>query len=687
MLGLPKEPDKLGRSLARLVDDGKMELGPRRVEWYVNYWYLQGVRKFYVESWKTGSVRKGYETSEGKYVFKLEEVLDAYARELGHIMKINTLPFCEPKTKLSLDAMRDAAMAQVYLDNIVAPLKNEEIKRSVAENACLYGTCGLTSYSTLDATLHSDTLIETVPAWQLCPVPVRGMRLEDGRAKVRFRKVPYNRLREEQADVLKFPSKDSAKNADARLQLQWVRIGDKADDEDISGEGGVAIGSRPPDDSDRLWSTDGDSDSEPFVELIEYWEPDAMGRLVRTCTVLGRYTARDNTFETIEPKKRPRDPMGIIRHTPTGGFYARPYITPLVFLNSEWEAMLARQFKNVKQQSTLPITLLPANQGIQREHLIGSEDPKVVFFERDYTGEKLQVEQIQPVNSGDIPGRTAAMAGQLMDRKSQNSPMLRGEMPGRADSAPALGMLYETMNISKNTLLSSIDAAYSQVYEAILSQGPSLLPFKDRLFLTTVDDNIAGLVIDQATSSIKLDTKSVIPSPDDVSVRIKERAPKPTEARKQELMLGLKMGVIDKYEAIWINYIEGLGLPWGNEEIIDGIKACMWRNIIQFGDGIVPQDLSPGINELVDDHRLQINRMLKFMKRPTFLLGASQAVRDAFEMRLEDHQAAIGQFHDNLVTPGEAGSMGAPPANLPPALQKEAMRLQQRAMQGPQGVA
>lgn len=683
MVGLPKEKAKLGRTLSRLVEDGKMELGPRRVEWYINYWYLQGVRKFWIESWKTGSVRKGYEVSEGKYTFRLEEVLDAYSREIGQLMKINTLPFVEPRTRFTLDSMRAAAMAQIYLDNVTAGLKNDEIKRSVAENASLYGTVGLHSYATLDATLHAETLIETVPAWQLCPVPVQLMRLEDRRAICRFRKVPYRTLREQQADILNFPSKDSVKNPDARLKLEWVRVGDKADDEDISGTNSTSVGVRPPD-TEGPYMTDGDSDSEPYVELIEYWEPDAIGRLLRTSVVLGEYTSRDVLYKDTKPTDRPWNPMAIIRHTPTGGFYGRPYVSPLVALNSEWEAMLARQFKNVKTASTLPITLVPANQGMAREHFMGSEDPKVIFYERDYTGEKLQVEQINPVNSGDFPGRTAATCGQLMDRKSRNSPLLRGEAPGRIENAPGLGFLYETMNISNNSVLSSIDAGYSQVYASILARGKDLLPLQDKMVLSTVDDNIAGIMVDQATATISLSKDVTLPSPDDVKIAIRERYPKPTDARIQQILLNQKIGNMDKYDVVWRNHVEELDMPIENEDIVDQIKLCKWRNVVQFGDGTLPQQLSPGLNELSDEHRLHIKFILKFMRRPTFQF-ASQAVRDAFEMRLEDHQAAIGQFNEGLVTPGEPGSMGAPPAQLPPSLQQEAVRLQMKAMQGAQG--
>lgn len=678
---LPKDPESLSDALLEIYRRGEEARAHIYVEWVINYWSLQGCRNFLVKSWKTGEVLHTFETSDGRLHYRHEDLLEHYNRELGQWLATDPRPRVTPKRRLELDSLRKAAFGQVLLENITAPLDLRLLLLNSAEKALMYGTVGLGAWVNRDVNLAVDAMVETIPPWQILPVPARPTCPDDVRGLMRHRWVPYKELRERQGDTLKFPRKDSDKSFDPRLDIRYVRPGDRIlnehDSSDVLAGASVPAGcidegmnSRPRNKTDAT--------EEPWVRVIEYWAFDHKNNVLRSSVLLGEFVAKDVSF--LESVVKPYMPVHLARCNHSGSFFARSYLSGLVSLNQETERMLATLFKNVQELDQFGMLLLPTNRGITKRDLESTSKPRVAFFETDFTGERMQVERIQPVNTGDFPGRVAAQAIQLSDRQGRNNPMFQGDAPGRMDAASGLGILLETSSISRRPGLLSLARAFSGVYGCLLSASKSLFSVETPLYLATIDDAVAGIVVDPATGSLSL-ANNPVPHPSEVEISLASEEPRIVAQRKQELLSLAQSGMISPDSLAWLNHVEGLGIPLDSHRAVEQRLLCMWRNIIQFGDGTTGQGVlvSP-----YDDHELHLGLIRSFMSRIQFQLASSE-VKNLFEDRILQHEQYLGmRLPEGMPHPEElaGGVPGGPPPlppGLPPILLRKAQKLAAQA--------
>lgn len=679
-LMLPKEKTAKIEAIRQIMNTGMSFRAPLRVEWIMAYWHLQGVRRFSVASWRTGRVLVSRESPEGVFEMRVEDVLNKYQRELGRLMRINTLPYITRK-KLGLDDIRNAAIGQVVMDELANQQDPEYTKKCLLEALLIFGTAGLASWCNKEVGLDLKTRKEVILPWEMIPCPGRPTMEHQHNGIVRHRWVPYEWLRETQPS-LKYPKKDSKSNPDPCLNLRYIQPGTKIEDmdsvDDEMANGGYTDRGEHREDVPDV--------GVPYVELKEIWGPDDMNRVCSYDVLLGQHLAKEVYYEDeTNARNRPPLPIGIARYNHSGGWWGRSFVGPLLGIAIEVERMMANLFENVKNLDQFGFLWLPNTLQIHKEDLKSTVRPRIITGEPDYNAPQIKPEHITPFNSGDAPGRVAATGLQLLDRLSRESDLYSGKAPGRVDSASGLGLLYETSSIPTIPVAASIAHAYAQVYKADLFAAKQLLGSQDMLKISVLDDNIAGIVIDPKTGTMSLDSNP-IPHPDDVMVSIKEREPKMVTQTKQELIQLLQLGIVDPEEFIWINYIENLGFKTGNKMIIEERRKGMLRNIIQFGDGQTPGGITPSTK---DQHAIQIRVLKDFMSQPSFQL-ASVDVRSAFEQRLAFHEAGMGGFPEGLPNPEDMavdaaqwGQGGGGP--LPPSLQSSMDRagIQEQGMGQP----
>ena len=706
MLLLPHKPEALTRALNTIVMTGQAMRAPLSVEWTMNYRYLQGIRAFKVLSWRLGHVKWGWDTGSSEMPFRYDEIVEHFQRELGHLLKLKLDPLVKESGATTLDGVRKKAAAQVYLDHLMRKVPLPEVATALFEGGLLYGTMGIALDRVRGAREGLRAAIEVVPPWQLIPVPVQAM-LTGGtpvRALIRDRYRPYSLLRE-MAPHLTFPSKDSVKNLDPKLEARWSAWGQAPDEasaptpEETGVPSPVAPGSLSP----ECDSPAGRPEGEPFVHCTEYWLYDDQGRVLRQIVKLGRHVAQDNDYIRSAKKeedarvaniggasvlevqaKAPLMSLAVVRSGHSGAFYSVPFVSTLISLNNKIELMLKNLFRNMEELDVTPMLLVPANRGIKREALSSKQRPRMSFYEQDYTSDKLAIEQIQSTNIGPLPGKIAEMALGISDRISRNNPILRGEAPGRVDSAAGLGFLYETGNTPRNPYLTSVESGLGTVYRALLGSAPMFLKGENpTLRLESVDDRLAGISFDPATGKLSPDD-SPIPDPWDVGIGIRDKEPRFATQRRQELIGMLNAQILDKIGFVWQNWILGMEFPAGNEEIVESIKIAMWRNLVQYNDGKEPRKLVIGGHDRHDIHIMVVARFIRSFACEV----AEPAVRDALYGRLEEHQAAGGgnpNFAAQLPYPEDAAMQSPAPSGLPPALESAIAREQQRAGAGQGG--
>lgn len=723
---LPKNKDQLAIATRQIVNEGHSRRARNMIDWQYAYWYMQGCRQFRVVSYKTGHLNRTFESPDGTLKFTYEGILSRYQKEYGKLLRLNTLPLVKAKG-IGLDQVRRVSMGQVTLDHLAGDTDAEVLKSRLIQTLLLFGTGGL-ALTTEKRDGRSVATIEDVPPWELLPVPANPTRESDLTGIIRNRMVPYERVKK--IEDIKLPDGDKK----ARLNLKDVRHGERE-----TGNGapdsvsGSWQGPYSDDHMDKNRTFGGAPSAKPsayseyFVELTEMWLYDSLGRACRYVMMLGDWIAADRMFgddyqakkvmgvggmgdlgeelPEVDPedygnpgnpgnssskdnRKNPYVPLTVSRYLPTGSFWGRSFVGPLIGLNEEVERMLSSLYKNVQEYDQLGITLVPSDWGIRREALAATGRPKFVDYQPSLGVPNAGIQRVEPVNSGDFPGRVAASGTQLLDDLAGTSEIDKGEAAGRMDSGRGVGLLYEIAAVRQIPTVASIAQAYTGIYKALLGTAPDLLQGSNTLQLTVVDDVVAGIHVNPENGAIELQ-KNPIPSPDDVLLDIREREPKMREARKAEVldMLGRSdptgKPMLTRPEFLWINYKEQLGFPVVGDDVTEEYRKAMLRNIVQWGDGVTPSPVV--VDTTLDDNRIQLERIVAFMRRPTFQF-ADKKVREAYMSRKQLHEAALGKtFPEQLPYPEMFGEQGVPNIEgLPPQLQG---LMREAAGAGPSGQA
>lgn len=666
------------------MDMARTYRNPLSVEWAMTYWYMQGVRNFKVTSWRDGRFKWSYETPQGESRIKVEDTLKQYQRQLGLMQKINFMPATSPKG-LGLLSMRKAAVAQVALDALVNSCNMKKLHMDACQLSLMYGAGAFVSSVNPDVSLLGVRPRITLAApWQILTDPARPMRREEVTGLFYHRWVPYRWAKETFKDRLKFPGSEE----EPLLRCRCLSLGERAEASDledsVSGSVGRGIGTyqAPLGSEGRA-----ELEEEPWVEIAEYWNYNDYDRVEDYEVMLGDWIATKDSFVTSPNKDMPCLPIGVFNCQASGSFYSRGWVPLMVPVNMSVENMYSTLFKNVQEMDDFNWLLLPNTSGVRDEDLQAKGRPKRIRYEPEYTAPQIKPEMMHFQNSGDFPGRVAGSAIQLLDRLGNASDLFNGKAPGRVDSASGLGLLYETVGIQTIPAASSFNHAYTTIYKSMLQQAGRLLEGRSTLPLLSLDDNLAGVMLDPKTGEMYFDDRNPLPTPDEVNISIRDEQPKMQEQQRQDLMAMKQSGQIDQIDFAWYNYKNNLGLPAGFEVEIEEIRKCMYRNILQWNDGQNPGGVMPSS---LDMHALQLKWMKRFMAQPIFGFGSAE-VRDAFEQRFNFHQQALGGFPEGLPMPEELGAAAdrmqnpdqwgsaGPQGQLPPQLMK---MMQQAAQEG-----
>lgn len=679
---LPEDKAPLSRAMRDILARGKQVRNPRSVEWKINYYYLQGVRRFFIQSYETGEVQGSYESNEGQNEFRLEDALNNYNIELGAMLSVDPRPDVYPRKSRDLEGLRKAAGGQVYLDHITAPMNILSVYTSLCEGLLMYGLMGVGCFVEEGMTAVEGSYITDIPPWELIPVPTQPTRPGDLGGICRNRKVPLKpiathaegrglELPPGTAKALERAANGKSMSLSEKLHVDWVPLGeDMKEGSDNPGGMNGSIATSGMDGEDT--NDDANAEYEPFVELSELWLYDSRMRCYRYIVMLGDWVAKDRSWEDWPPDERPLCPIATCRSRSSGSFFGRPWLSGIVSLNTEAEEMLGNLFHNVKTLDMDGITLYPANQGITQDHFNATVKPKAIPYENDYMGQKFQVERITPTNTGETPGRVASTAISLIDRVANINDLMRGDAPGRVESAMALGVIHESGGVSRKAMIAGLDFAISHVYRCLLQKGRS--EQVGAIDIGAVDHRLAGISV-QPDGSVQL-TGDMIPSPHEVRVTLKHSEPRMRSYKTREVLENLDRGLIPAWKLSWINHVEELGLTLGDDELVGEIEQTMMDNLVMFNDGQQPQ---PVIVSEFDNHELRIEIINQFMKTNAYRVAES-AVRDAFQQRIMNHRQYLGFYPDGIPYPEEAGA-SLPPmqGNLPQSMEKASANLTRQA--------
>ena len=299
---------------------------------------------------------------------------------------------------------------------------------------------------------------------------------------------------------------------------------------------------------------------------------------------------------------------------------------------------------------------VPGASGIDIKRWKTGPRPKVEKYNPDPMNPGGQPFNLTPHNTGTLPAKLAVIAEEVMDKQSNQGPFYRGESAGRVDSAVGHGFLFNMGNVGLGLPVHGLADALAGVFSRMLQVAKARLGPGDTIELATIDDAIAGVIIDPETGQLQL-AQNPIPEPWEVQVDIMDRTPRNRDIRKQELMDMYNGGLVDRTR-FWITALEeNLDYPGADKEIWETWRKAIWQIIMLFRDGVTPGARATG--EHTQNPDIQLMAVQQFMNRIEFSL-ASTAVREDFEMWKTDLEILAGRnFPIGLGPPEEIAAMEA----------------------------
>jgi hypothetical protein len=649
-----------------LVSNGKSKMNPISINWWINHFYMRGIRNFTNINYGGGTLNASYLDGSGVLKFKYEEILSKYQSQLGRLLSINLAPAVSRRGQ-SLDGLRKASTGQVVLDSVFPQAKVSNLALNIFPPLLHYGTIGLGLWVEGQDSIG----IEVIPPWELIPIPLDVSCPNDKRGLIRIRHVPTDWLK-----GLALTPSEKKKKIWKSVDDTKVPVGDLPADvtskfqgtASLTHTGGGFYVRASNSQVETQWQGRGTKKDKTQMDvtlLVEAWTETSDGHLAEYFIFAGSYEKLTQLYRHDHTQQKYHMPVTVARDVIVGGFYGRSFVDQLIPLNTEAEYSLSSLFQSITDFDLYGVTLWPTSLGTPTDAFRGKDGIKRIKYEPDYTSPDLKPFQFQPAKFTKPQIDGATLASNLMDKlANQPGDLMRGDSPGRVDSASGLGFLYETSGIPLSPTAKNVAEAVSGIYRAMLGICKDIWPAQKVVSISNLDDSLAGINLDVQTGEISLG-QNAIPSPNEDNINVASEIPISKEQQKMELKEALKDGRMALYEFEFQVRKKGLDIPVGNEVAYQNRRRAILENIALFGDGTKPGEV---IVSERDMHMIHKEVLDAFMARPEFY-AASQEVRDAFVKHYDEHNINLGELPEGMPNMEDAAEQElAPPQGAQPQL-------------------
>lgn len=661
----------------RLVDRGRETRSATAANWHKTYAYLHGARNF-IMNFKRGTVRASYTDKAGRLKFVYEELLAKYQAQMGRLLGMDLSPRVVRRND-SLDGQRAAAIDQAVLGHSFPPSRVKKAQRSLLPPFLCYGTVGLSLWENPNDALQQD--IRVVPPWQITPIPPVVSSPSEVRGFIIRRRVPVEEIKgmfrgtAPRRGALDDSHRVTVPRGDLPGDLAEVAALGPSIDAFLEDTEASTSSKRSEKGSDS-----GKTEQMDVVWLGNVFLWDERDYLTEMIVFVGDKLYFREGF-TLMRRCRP---VTTVHSIDVGGFYSRSWMELQIPLNSELEGAIGRSFQNVRELDLYGTTLIPTNFGLNRQALVTAKDGrKFQPYEWDQlTPAGQNVVQLQPFNSGGFPVQMVKIGAELSDRlANQPQAMMRGQAPGRMDSAAGLGTLIETSNVPLSPDAAAIAEGFSDMYRAALSRDLQTWQGKDVVAVTMLDDSLAGIVYNPSKGTISI-SDNPIAHPDEVDVTVQSMMPISKSQQILELKDHLKVGLITPMQYRIKARIMNLDLPVSNEQEWESYKKARLENILLYHDGkSIPEGAEDQVGVLfsaeADLHPVHLAVHMELVATVKFSM-ASKAVRERILNHIELHKTdGMGQMPAGMPSLEDAAqqSMMMEKAGMGPGMMPQPMAM------------
>lgn len=622
------------------------------------YYYLNGARRFDLIDVAKGRVAASWtDKKDGTLLYQSQELLSTINRVSARLSALDLRPRVN-RVGSSLAAIRDRSGAQVVCNAVVSPDQVEHVSRDFSFIFATLGSCGLQGHLLDHPTIGLTADLEVVHPAEVMPFPSLGIDHTKCTGVVRQRWLPLSFLEQTYGSSVR---KAEAMNDMFLYEMRPGEVVEQATDPSTpggfsarTGERGSAafsgvdnemrhlskinngpIGSRAREEKTGLVYV---------VQVRELWLFGPRNTVARYVVTSGEHVFQDADLSSLEVYC----PLSFDRFYNNGTFHGCGLFHLLYPGHRIFERMTESLYKNTIDSDRYGFVVMPTGSFNQNTALrdVG-RGLRVLSYEPDVVADGFKPFAVQPWNAGDIPGKTAAFARELLG--SINPERDLSKEKGRVDSMLGLSFLDEELTRPLNQPMQSMQRVFGGAYRAIcagaiqkLAQQPRTLPINQ----LTLD--LAGVVIDPDNRTVSFSAEN-IPSVSHLRFSVQQGHPRSETVRKSEAINMAKMKA-EFGQADWESFIllaleEGLDFAVWTRDYSGAYETVVTDLLMLYGDGETPGETiaAPSMS------------LAGFQRRVSQAFLASPAMRSASV----DVQNAVIEYDQTL-------SMWAAPT-LPPS--------------------
>lgn len=617
---LPTKKEPLARLIDAHVRREEYALSVKQTRFRLAHAYLSGARRFDVVDFNKRYIAAYHLEEDGRMPMQMPYLLSELSKMQGELNELDFMPAVTREFR-SLALMREAGTAQAILDALISPLEHEEQKSVITHYMTLYGCVGYQMEVEADY-LGATAVGEIIHPSELLPFPAIRDDLSKLGGIVRQQMMPMSTLKERLLSRFNVRLTNERKD---RMEIYEKQIGDDLDDDRYSlGRGNF---------SNRRTSfagisgKDADMMQEEVVRVRQLWLKGSRGTVSRYIVTSGHETLLDIDYE--KEGRRVFFPIHVARFMEDGTFYGAGMFDLLFSGFRELEKLVNFLVDNTKDLNNQRILVMPSGKiDLDQAFTDKGMGMRIAMLEEDprFDGTRsFPPIVIDPPNAGDVPGRTAAFLGDVMERLSPLQDIVRNK--GRVDSQVGLQFLMEVGRRSIGKSVQSLALMYSGAYRSVLANAsrelllnPRALPVKNM----TLD--LVGVVVDTETSTIHF-SNNPLPRAEMLDITVRQLTPRSKTASKQEaLALFDKTQDMDRL-LLW-SIESGIEIEWYYDDIKYSYQTVVTNILRLYGDGEAPGEIitTPHIAR----PEIQLKVLNGFMSGPSMGVATAEVV-NAFQ--------------------------------------------------------
>jgi len=625
---LPKgNKEQLARAIDQHVSEQEAGMTYRWAVWTLAYLYLSGMREFQLFDTRRGRVLGTYTDEQGVLRYQSQELLSHIDRVVGQLLGMDVWPLVQRQGS-SIGAIRSRATAQIILDSVHDRQTLQEAHRKFVTHVVTLGSAGITSHVEDHPVAGLTADHEVIHPKELFPYPSLGADLAKQRGLIRRRMVPLEwlkgrmgnrRIGERELQKMRWVRARHGQSPEVTGSVTDAALGDLM--KFSGGSGGYASGNVK------------DGELPIYVELDEVWMWGHRGVVERYVVKSGHQVLMDEDTRGIEAYC----PIGHARFMENSNFHAAGMFDLLYGVHRRVETLMEGLFRNVESLDRYGVLVLPGGQLNERTMLRDVGDGmKVVNWDPDSLGgEVFRPFAVSPFNSGDVPGKTAAFARQVMQEVSPFQDLLREK--GRVDSQVGLSYLDAQIRNLMTTCTESLGSAWSKSHRSAAAKAGLLLTLTDQaLPVRNLTMDLLGAKVDMSKDSVSF-YENPMPQLSRLTIGIKAVNPQSELARKQEAMSLLGAASADGTPLTDAGRLKLLSLSEGLDFAMylgperAAYEAMIRQILVLYGDGDTPGTIFVTPDMLMPE--IQMPMLDEVMKGPEMLAASPEVINEFMALR------------------------------------------------------